>query len=130
MTLSINTEPSSGRLCKLFTDLGPYFRKQQSTEQLFFFDCLEICIDPEKEPGEREFYGWWLELEKSENGFNYKRFNGHYNLAGNWIVENICAQDQQQLDMSFELFLKRLETLIDIETGLKLEEQQAALIEA
>ena len=130
MTLSLNTDPSNGRLFKLFTDLGPYFRKQQSTELLFFFDCLEICIDPEKAPEEREFYGWWLELGKNENGFNYKRFDGRYNLAGDWVVENICPQDQQQLDRSFELFLKRLETLIDIETGRKLEEQQAALIEA
>lgn len=130
MTSAFKTEPSCGRLFKLFTDLGPYFRKQQSTERLFFFDCLEICIDSEKEPEEREFYGWWLELEKDENSYNYKRFDGRYNLAGNWIVENVCSQDQQQLDMSFELFLKRLETLIDIESGLKLEKQQVALIEA
>ena len=129
MTLAFKTEPSRGRLFKLFTDLGPYFRKQQSTESLFFFDCLEICIDSEKVPEEREFYGWWLLLEKDENGFNYKRFDGQYNLTGDWVVETFSAQDQQQLDLAFELFLKRLETLIDIETGLKLEAQQAALIE-
>ncbi len=130
MTLPHNTDPSRGRLFKLFTDLGPYFRRQQSTELLFFFDCLEICIDVEKEPEEREFYGWWLALEKSEQGFHYKRFDGRYNVDGDWVVENIAVQDQQQLDKSFALFLKRLENLIDIETGLKLEEKKADLIEA
>ena len=129
MTSALNTEPSRGRLFKLFTDLGPYFRKQQSTESLFFFDCLEICIDSEKEPAEREFYGWWLLLEKDENSFTYKRFDGRYNVAGDWLVEGLCAQELQQLDKSFALFIKRLETLIEVETGAKLKAQQADLIE-
>ena len=41
MTLAIKASPSRGRLFKLFTDLGPYFRKLQSTQKSFFFDCLE-----------------------------------------------------------------------------------------
>ena len=76
-----------------------------------------------------EVYGWWVVLAKDENGFNYKRFDGLYNLAGDWVVESLCPQDQQQLDDSFALFIKRLEELIQIETGLQLEAQQAALIE-
>lgn len=129
MTLVPDIEPSRGRLFKLFTDLGPYFRKLQSTESHFFFDCLEICIDSEKVPEEREFYGWWLVLEKEENSFNYQRVNGRYNIAGDWVIEAISVQNQQQIDKSFTLFIKRLETLIDIETGKKLEAQQAALVE-
>lgn len=119
MTLTVRAEPSRGRLFKLFTDLGPYFRKRQSTENLFFFDCLDICIDSENEPEKREFYGWWLIVTREENIFYYERFDGIYNIAGDWIIEQICQQDQQQLDNSFALFVTRLETLINVETGHK-----------
>ncbi|MFT6985085.1 MAG: sigma factor-binding protein Crl [Psychromonas sp.] len=130
MTLTVRTGPSRGRLFKLFTDLGPYFRKLQSTEFSFFFDCLEICIDSENEPEKREFYGWWLVVTKEENGFYYQRFDGTYNLEGDWVIENICQKDLQQLDNSFELFIKRLEAVINIETGQKFEAlQQIALTE-
>ncbi|MCW8995850.1 MAG: sigma factor-binding protein Crl [Psychromonas sp.] len=129
MTLALNKDPSRGRLFKLFTDLGPYFRKQQSTESSFFFDCLEICADPKKEPEEREFYGWWMVLVKDDNGFHYKRFDGFYNDAGDWVVETLSAQQQQLIDKSFALFIKRLQTLLDVETGLKLAQQQTDNIE-
>jgi len=121
MTLTVRTEPSRGRLFKLFTDLGPYFRKLQSTESSFFFDCLEICINSEDEPEQREFYGWWLVVTREENIFYFQRFDGIYNLAGDWVTANLCKQDLQQLDHSFELFVKRLETLINAETGLRFE---------
>ena len=131
MTLAIKTEPSRGRLFKLFNDLGPYFRKSLSTESSFFFDCLEVCINPEKEPEQREFYGWWMIVTKQEECFNYQRFDGIYNLAGDWVAETISSKDQQQLDQSFELFLKRLKILLEIETGLSCKPlQQVAFTEA
>lgn len=131
MTLTPEQCSSRGRLFKLFTELGPYFRKLQSTESSFFFDCLEICIDVEKEPEEREFYGWWLVVERNDNGVRYQRFDGIYNLAGDWVEERMNATQQQQLDKSFQLFLKRLATLIDIETDLALEPlSEAVLTEA
>ena len=123
MTPESQGMPSRGRLFKIFTDLGPYFRKQHSTESLFFFDCLEICVDAEKEPEEREFYGWWIELERNEQAFNYVRSDGLYNLAGDWVVETLTAENQPQVDKSFELFIKRLSELIESQTGLKLNEK-------
>jgi sigma factor-binding protein Crl len=126
---AIKTTPSRGRLFKLFTDLGPYFRKQQSTESLFFFDCLEVCVDPKKEPEERAFYGWWLTLVKEENVYRYQRFDGCYNLAGDWVVEELSIQNKQQVDKSFAIFLSRLEALIKAETGMELKENESAAIE-
>jgi sigma factor-binding protein Crl len=70
-----------------------------------------------------------LLLSKGENAFIYERFNGRYNLAGDWIAETLSPQDQQQLDESFALFIKRLRELIQIETGLPLEAKQDLLIE-
>jgi len=117
MASAISPSPSRGRLFKIFTDLGPYFRKLQSTDNSFFFDCLEVCVDDDKEPEEREFYGWWLIVTRDEDGFDYERYDGIYNLEGDWVVCKIKSKDQKQLDTSFELFIERLKALIDVETG-------------
>lgn len=130
MTSKLKGFPSRGRLFKLFTDLGPYFRKLQSSENSFFFDCLEVCKNAEIEPEEREFYGWWLVVTLNENDFSYERFDGFYNLEGDWVVKSVKKKDKKQLDDSFNLFITRFENLIELETGLKLIELQAILTEA
>ncbi|MEH6451748.1 MAG: sigma factor-binding protein Crl [Psychromonas sp.] len=127
MTLDSTKTPSRGRLFKLFTDLGPYFRKLQSTESSYFFDCLEICIDMEKEPEEREFYGWWLIVENNDAGYTFKRFDGRFNLAAEWEVEKLTEEQQQQIDKSFDLFIVRLQALIKESTMHELHEQQVVL---
>jgi len=50
--------PSIGRLFKLFTDMGPYFRLKRSSEETCFYDCLDVCLDTAQEPELRIFYGW------------------------------------------------------------------------
>lgn len=130
MASALPLSPSRGRLFKIFTDLGPYFRKLQSTESSFFFDCLEICIDDTKEPEEREFYGWWLIVTRNEDGFDYERYDGCYNLEGDWVVTKIKKKDQKQLDAAFDLFIERLKALIEVETGFCLLPLEVALTEA
>jgi len=109
--------PSRGRLFKLFTDIGPYFRKLQSSEKTFFFDCLEICIDAEEEPENRIFLGWWILVTRTENTFIYERANGLYDIEGNWVKHKINKKQMKQLDQSFEIFIEKLNTLIDVEVG-------------
>jgi len=130
MASAIPLSPSRGRLFKTFTDLGPYFRKLQSTESSFFFDCLEVCVDDSKEPEDREFYGWWLVVTRDAGGFDYERYDGMYNLEGIWVASKIKKKDQKQIDASFELFIERLKTLIDIETGFCLTSSKELLTEA
>ena len=120
MTTSIEKQPSRGRLFKLFTELGPYFRIKKSTESLFFFDCLEICLDAEKELEEREFYGWWVTIEKDDSGYAYRRLDGLYNLAGDWVSKKISVKNKKQLDQSFVLFLEQIAMLLKNETGYEL----------
>jgi len=112
--------PSRGRLFKLFTDIGPYFRTHHSNENEFFFDCLEVCIDAEKEPEERTFLGWWLLVKRSDNTFTYERFNGLYDLQGNWVKTKMTNQQLQQLDQSFEVFINKLKPLIEAEISVEL----------
>lgn len=109
--------PSRGRLFKLFTDIGPYFRKIQSTENTFFFDCLEICVDDKEEPEDRVFLGWWLVLTRNDATYTYERFNGLYDNEGNWVATNITAPEMKQLDLSFDVFTTKLNTLIDGDIG-------------
>ena len=114
--------PSRGRLFKLFTDVGPYFRTLLSDENRFFFDCLEICVDVKEEPQNRTFFGWWLIITRTDNSFKYERFNGLYDLEGNWVSVEINKQKMDQLDKSFELFITKLCALIETETGCELTE--------
>jgi sigma factor-binding protein Crl len=129
MTTDVKKTPSHGRITKLLTDLGPYFRRLNSTESSYFFDCLEICVDDQKEPEKREFLGWWMIVKKYEHSFEYERFDGRYNLPGNWEAETIYKKDQQQLDNSFELFLGRLQVLIESETELPLNAREVVCSE-
>jgi len=112
--------PSRGRLFKLFTDIGPYFRKLHSNENKFFFDCLEICVDAEEEPENRVFLGWWLLVTRTDNKFECERFNGLYDLEGNWVTAKINKKQMQQLDKSYELFIEKLSHLIDVEIDCEL----------
>lgn len=112
--------PSRGRLFKLFTDFGPYFRKLESDETTFFFDCLEICVDAEKEPEDRVFLGWWMIVTRTENTFTYERFNGLYDLEGNWVKSKITKKEMQNLDLSFTTFIEKLTDMIDVEVGYEL----------
>jgi sigma factor-binding protein Crl len=122
-------KPSRGRLFKLFTDLGPYFRKLQSTESVYFFDCLEICVDDTQAPEERQFYGWWMVVSNKNDQFTYQRLDGRYNLVGDWEVENLSKEQQQKLDKSFETFIIRLQALIKEVTQQELQSQQVVLSE-
>ena len=112
--------PSRGRLFKLFTDIGPYFRKLHSDESQFFFDCLEICMDAEEEPENRVFLGWRLLVTRTGNTFEYERFNGLYDLEENWVDAKINKKQMKQLDLSCEVFIEKLSHLIDVEIDCEL----------
>ena len=127
MTVAIKKMPSRGRLFKLFTDLGPYFRKLHSTQDSFFFDCLEICVDATADPAEREFYGWWAMLYRTDAGFEFERFDGFYDKQGDWTVKKFKKAEQKQIDMAFETFLLNIKNLIEEETGASLCAREATL---
>jgi len=112
--------PSRGRLFKLFTDFGPYFRKLKSDETTFFFDCLEICVNANKEPEERIFLGWWMVVTRNENTFTYERFNGLFDIEGHWVKSKISKKEMQQIDQSFTTFIEKLTEMVDIEIGYEL----------
>ena len=122
MTEMIIKNPTRGRLFRTFTALGPYFRRLQSTENSFFFDSLEICLDAEQEPELRLFYGWNLVVTRNESNFDFERHDGLFNIEGEWESAEISKKNQKIIDKSFNLFITRLQTLIILETGLSMAE--------
>ncbi|WP_114766508.1 sigma factor-binding protein Crl [Vibrio rhodolitus] len=77
--------PTHFRLLTSLRALGPYLREPQSEEGFYLFDCLGVCVNDKKSPEEREFWGWWLELEQQENQFAARYRIGKYNNQGEWI---------------------------------------------
>ncbi|MCE2569951.1 sigma factor-binding protein Crl [Motilimonas eburnea] len=113
--------PAQGRLTKKFTDIGPYFRIGQSDEQKFFFDCLAVCVKINAEPELREFYGWWLELTKTETGFTYHYHYGFYDVAGHWQEQAIPKPHQAEVTRSLQVFFDKVSELVETTFELDLQ---------
>ncbi|MEL0628145.1 sigma factor-binding protein Crl [Psychromonas aquatilis] len=113
-------EPLQGRLFKMFTDFGPYFRELKSDDKNFFFDCLEICVDATVEPEKRVFLGWWMVITRDNDKFTYQRFNGLFDINGDWTEAELDNKHLQQIDQSFNAVMKKLTAILEAETGYKL----------
>lgn len=120
MTTTIIKNPPSGHLFRVFTNLGPYFRRLKSTETYFFFDSLEICLDAEEYPSERLFYGWNVEVTRKADIFSFNRHDGLFNIESEWVNAELSKSEQKKIDGSFNLFITRLQMLIKLETGCSL----------
>lgn len=100
--------PPHGRLMTKLTALGPYLREKKSHPELFFFDCLASCINTQKAPEEREFWGWWLTINPTSDGFEYCYDFGRYDLSGEWKLGKLPAKHKDAV----------LKTLIDFHAKL------------
>ncbi|MDA0146822.1 sigma factor-binding protein Crl [Vibrio sp. LaRot3] len=81
--------PTHFRLITSLRAIGPYLRESQSKDGFYLFDCLGVCVDDKKSPEEREFWGWWLELELVEHQFAARYRVGKYDKSGQWVDESI-----------------------------------------
>ncbi|KLV05927.1 XRE family transcriptional regulator [Photobacterium aquae] len=112
--------PPHGRLITKLTALGPYLRQQHSSDGYYFFDCLSSCISAKKAPEEREFWGWWLILQATEQGFEYQYFFGRYNDSGEWQKEPVPAKHEQAVLQTLDDFYPKLKGLLHDELELSL----------
>lgn len=111
---------NTNRLMKRFVTLGPYLREEKCNENRFFFDCLAICVNVKLAPEEREFWGWWLELEARDNFFAYDYHFGLFNKEGDWQPAAMTAKNNhQKLEETWHGFYGRLENMLT-EMELKL----------
>lgn len=101
---------SRSRLIKEFTGLGPYIRESQCKGNSYFFDCLTVCANSKPSPEKREFWGWWMDLEATEDGFTYQILVGLYDKAGEWQKKTIKdAETQKEIDRNLKEFLQKLQ---------------------
>ncbi|MGF1907913.1 sigma factor-binding protein Crl [Vibrio kasasachensis] len=114
--------PTHFRLLTSLRALGPYLRESQSKEGFYLFDCLGVCVNDKKSPEEREFWGWWLELEQQDNQFAARYRIGKYNSQGQWVGESLpkkAVADVNRIQNSFhQSLLTMLENEYGIEVGL------------
>ncbi|MCC8378871.1 MULTISPECIES: sigma factor-binding protein Crl [unclassified Xenorhabdus] len=107
MTVPVNY--SRNKLLKSFSALGPYLRELKCQNDYFFFDCLAVCVSAKAAPEKREFWGWWLELERQEKGFIYNYQIGLFDKHGEWLPMNIKKEaDLRQLELTLQAFHQRL----------------------
>ncbi len=102
------TWPSHGKLCSKFTAMGPYFRKEHSSSELYFFDCLASCISAKPAADKREFYGWWFELRVNQERFEYHYWFGLYDKQGEWQEDKIPKTFQAEVEESLNTFYPKL----------------------
>jgi sigma factor-binding protein Crl len=113
------TWPSHGKLTSRFTAMGPYFRKEHSSKEMYFFDCLASCVSSKPAADEREFYGWWFELRVNEDSFEYHYWFGLYDKQGEWQEGTIPSKHQKEVQQSLEVFYQKLlDTLQKLELDL------------
>lgn len=107
----ISTDPNLiyfRKRIRILNALGPYLREHNCQPTCFYFDCFSVCIDVDAEPEERQFYGWWLEMELVGNTFEYRYQFGTYNKAGEWIITPIPKTFQQNVGHSLKVFYEKL----------------------
>jgi sigma factor-binding protein Crl len=112
--------PPHGRLMTKLTALGPYIREKKSQEGYFFFDCLASCINAEKEPEHREFWGWWLVLTAEDNGFEYCYDIGRYDINGEWNPGKLPAKHKEAVMKTLIDFYAKLQPFIIDDCNLSL----------
>ncbi len=112
--------PTHYRLLSALKAIGPYLREDKSKEGSYLFDCLASCVDDRKSPEKREFWGWWMELDQIEKGFEAKYFLGRYNLAGDWEVKDIPDKVLTEVSLNQEEFHNKLEQTLIERFGLAL----------
>ncbi|OBT16838.1 XRE family transcriptional regulator [Vibrio sp. UCD-FRSSP16_10] len=106
----LGKQPTYHRMIAKLKAIGPYLRESECQPNLFLFDCLSVCVDDKKSPECREFWGWWMELEKQDEGsICIARFHhGKYNASGAWIDEKLPATAEAEVQRTQTVFESKI----------------------
>lgn len=100
--------PTHYRLMTSLKAIGPYLREGECEAGAYLFDCLSVCVNDKKSPEKREFWGWWLELEKQENAFIANYTFGQYDEKGQWLDVAIPDKARPEVERTLEDFHQKL----------------------
>lgn len=118
---TLESLPAHGRLITKFASIGPYLREGQSSESMYFFDCLSSCISAKKEPDCREFWGWWWLLTPTQKGFEYRYCFGRYDAQGEWTEDKVPQKHQEMVLKTLNDFHEKLTKLLVTDWQLTLQ---------
>jgi len=109
--------PTHFRLLTALRAIGPYLRESDSNEGHYLFDCLSVCVNDKKSPEEREFWGWWMELdalnEQSSSLSYVANFRyGIYNKEGNWDGADVPKKARQEVARTQSEFVVKLKKVL------------------
>ncbi|CAH6931218.1 Sigma factor-binding protein Crl [Vibrio chagasii] len=126
----VTQEPTHYRLLNVLKAIGSYLREPQSEEGHYIFDCLSVCVNDKKSPEEREFWGWWMELDKSEEGYSAKYNIGKYNIEGKWDSLPLPKKAVSEVTRTQEAFHQKLvdELQSKFEISIQLDEESVEFV--
>ncbi|GLO60132.1 sigma factor-binding protein Crl [Vibrio sp. MACH09] len=118
--------PTHFRLLSALRAIGPYLRESDSREGHYLFDCLSVCVDDKKSPEEREFWGWWMELDaapatESQNSYIAMFRFGIYNQQGDWVAKTLPKAAQVETARTQTEFIAKLDKVLQERFELKME---------
>lgn len=113
--------PTHYRLLSTLKAIGPYLREAQCEQGKYLFDCLSVCVNDKKSPEEREFWGWWLELEQEGEAFEAKYRVGLYDAKGDWMDEKLPKKAVAEVCRTQEGFHQKLIDTLATQFGMTLD---------
>jgi len=125
----VTASPTHYRLLSTLKAIGPYLREPLSEEGHYLFDCLSVCVSDKKSPEEREFWGWWMDLDKQESGFIANYSFGLYNAEGNWVDKAVPASAQEEVQRTLDNFDAKLRDVLQskFELGVELHKESVEI---
>ena len=123
----VTKAPTHFRLISNLKSIGPYLLEPLSRENYYLFDCLSVCVNDQKSPEEREFWGWWLELERDGDAFCARYLIGLYDIEGNWQEKKLPKKAIEEVNRTQMAFHEKLEQMLSSKFALsvKLHPQSA-----
>lgn len=103
---------------RVFNAIGPYLRELQCQPESFIFDCLTVCIDAKKEPAERQFFGWQMEMKVVNDICEYNYKFGLYDEKGIWQKQRIPSEYRDAVSASLTKFYEKLSPCLKDQLGL------------
>lgn len=113
-------KPTHYRLVSALKAIGPYLREALCKDGTYHFDCLSVCVDDKKSPEDREFWGWWLDLYQSEDGFEAIYQIGRYDHSGVWQTESAPKNVLGEITRTQEVFHQKLSEALKTQFELEL----------
>ncbi|MGX9417097.1 sigma factor-binding protein Crl [Vibrio sp. RC27] len=122
--------PTYHRLLSAFKAVGPYLRQEKCEPEIYFFDCLSVCVDDTQSPETREFWGWWMLLIDTDNGFQANYQYGRFDVEGNWVKEDLKEADVAEIERTRSVFHDKLTAMLakDFELSVELDESELVTV--